>query len=464
MNLAQALRLSHSPCLALVGAGGKTTALFRLARELTTDGRPVLVTATTHLAVGQIRLADSHRIARSPADLAGLEAGMRGVTLVTGPVDGDRTSGLDPQSTDWLRAVSERQGIALLIEADGSRRRPLKAPGENEPPIPEFVDLVLVVAGLSGLGRPLSEEFVHHPEAFARLSGLQPGDPVTAEALTRVLVHPEGGLKNVPAGARRIVLLNQADTPELQGRANGLAERLLTAYDAVVIASLDPRPSIDDHQYEIHAALERTAGIVLAAGGSRRMGQPKQLLDYHGQSFVRAAARTALEAGLSPVIVITGADAEAVEAAVRDLPVRIARNEGWQQGQSSSIRAGLETLTQVLPSNQDSSTKSEGVGGSRVGAVLFLLADQPQVTPEVLRALVERHSRDLPPVVAPLVRDQRANPVLFDRATFPALMALSGDVGGRAIFSRFPPAYLPWHDERLLVDADRPEDLKKLRD
>jgi molybdenum cofactor cytidylyltransferase len=98
-----------------------------------------------------------------------------------------------------------------------------------------------------------------------------------------------------------------------------------------------------------------------------------------------------------------------------------------------------------------------------VGSALFLLADQPQVTPAVLRALVERHSLDLPPVVAPLVRDRRANPVLFDQVTFPALMTLTGDVGGRAIFPQYPPAYLPWHDDGLLLDADRPEDLGRLR-
>jgi len=96
------------------------------------------------------------------------------------------------------------------------------------------------------------------------------------------------------------------------------------------------------------------------------------------------------------------------------------------------------------------------------GAAIFLLADQPQVTPMVLRALVEQHSAELAPIVAPLVAGQRANPVLFDRVTFPDLMALTGDVGGRAIFSKYSPTYLPWHDESLLVDVDTPDDLRRL--
>ncbi|MCX6037982.1 MAG: NTP transferase domain-containing protein, partial [Chloroflexi bacterium] len=97
-----------------------------------------------------------------------------------------------------------------------------------------------------------------------------------------------------------------------------------------------------------------------------------------------------------------------------------------------------------------------------VGAAIFLLADQPQITPTVIRALSEEHARTLAPIVAPLVGGQRANPVLFDRVTFPDLMALSGDGGGRAIFSQYPVNYLTWHDESLLSDVDTPEEYKKL--
>ncbi len=459
MNLAQALRFSDAPCLAFVGAGGKTTALFQLARELPP---PVIVTATTHLHVDQVKLADAHWIGETCADFAGLEENLRGVVLVTGPLDGDRTTGLNESLLSWLRAVCNSKNLPLLIEADGSRQKPLKAPAEHEPVIPNFVETVVVVAGMSGLGKPLTDEFVHRPEIFSRLSGLALGEMVTPEALLRVLTHPSGGLKNIPPGARRVALLNQADTPELQAQAKALAEGLLSAYHAVVIASLQ--------QFQIHAVYEPVAGIILAAGEARRFGQPKQLLDYRGQPFVHAVAQTALKAGLAPVIVVTGANAEPVEAALKDLPVQIIRNVDWQSGQSSSIRAGLIALT----------PGPSPIKGDGCGAAIFLLADQPQVTPTVLRALVERHSLDLSPIVAPQVQGQRANPVLFDRVTFPDLLALpalpqghrddvaassgGGDVGGRAIFSKHPVAYLPWLDALLLLDVDTPDDYQKLDD
>jgi molybdenum cofactor cytidylyltransferase len=481
MNLCQALRLLPPPSLrdtspksfgfrggwegvALVGAGGKTTALFQLARELTLSGGrrqakpeaegPVIVTTTTHLHIDQIKLADSHWIGQKPEDLAGFEKNLRGVMLVTGPLDRDRTTGLNANLISRLREVCDSHNLPLLIEADGSQQRPLKAPADYEPVIPEFVEAVVVVAGLTGLGKPLAEEFVHRPEIFARLSGLKMGETITPEALVRVLTHPSGGLKNIPSGARRVALLNQADTPEIQAQGKTLAEKLLPAYHSVIIASLK--------QSKIHAVYEPVAGIILAAGGSSRFGQPKPLLDWHGKPFARAVAETALAAGLSPVVVVTGAHAEQVEIAVNDLPVIIVRNEGWQGGQSSSIQAGLRSLPP--PSLRDASPKSFGFGGGweGVGAAIFLLADQPQITPTVLHALTEEHARTLAPIVAPLVEGKRTNPVLFDRLTFPDLMALNGDVGGRAIFSKVPVNYLTWQDESLLSDVDTPEEYRKL--
>jgi molybdenum cofactor cytidylyltransferase len=96
------------------------------------------------------------------------------------------------------------------------------------------------------------------------------------------------------------------------------------------------------------------------------------------------------------------------------------------------------------------------------GACIFLLVDQPQVTASILQALMEKHAQGLYSIIAPMVMDRRANPVLFDSRTFPNLLTLEGDVGGRAIFHLHRVEYLPWHDDRLLLDVDTPEQYKKL--
>jgi molybdenum cofactor cytidylyltransferase len=182
-------------------------------------------------------------------------------------------------------------------------------------------------------------------------------------------------------------------------------------------------------------------------------------------------AKTALEAGLSPVLVVTGANARQVELSVEDLNVTVIRNEEWQSGQGSSIKAGLQSLHQMrdqTPSLRKKNSHTVVGGGAPlrgaegVGAAIFLLADQPQITTSILRALVEKHAQGLYPIVAPMVMDRRANPVLFDRATFPDLLLLEGDTGGRAIFHKHRVEYLPWHDDRLLLDVDTPEMYQRL--
>jgi len=443
MDLAHALRLAPSAsdqAVSLVGAGGKSTALFQLARQLAHEPSPtVIVTATAHLGTWQITEADRHIIATRVEDLAAIfKNELHGIALVTGEIKDDRTSPINPLLLNWLRENTKTHHIPLLIEADGSRAHPLKAPAAHEPAIPEFTDTVIVVAGLSALGRPLTDVHVHRFEIFSQLSGLELNENITSGSILRVLIHPFGGLKNIPSTARRVVLLNQADTPGLLSIGGTMAQTLLDHFDAVIVGSLQ-----NGHLQTI----ERTAGIILAAGESKRFGRPKQLLDWHGKPFVRNIAETALHAGLGPVVVVTGSRAAEIETALNGLPVEIVHNPDYQHGQSTSIKTGIRSLPE------------------KIGSAVFLLADQPQIPSEVIRALAETHTRELPPILAPLVlEERRANPVLFDRTTFRALLQLTGDIGGRGIFDQYRVEYLPWLDDILLLDVDQPEDYQRLKD
>ena len=446
LSLVGALRTGSSPSIAFVGAGGKTTAMFQLARALKKEqNTSVIVTATSHLGSWQTPFADRHIIAETPAALEENKHKLTGIVLVTGDLHAERTKPLNDQALKWLHQYCEEHSLPLLIEADGSRQKPLKAWTNHEPPIPPFVNQVVQVVGITVVGKPLNDENVHRPEVFSFLSGLNIGEPVTRETLIKVLKHTEGGLKNVPAQARRTVLINQADTAELQASAHGMVRPLLSIFDSVMIASLK-------HEM-ISAVHEPVAGIILAAGESTRFGETKQLLDWKGRPFVRAVAMTAVDAGLSPIIVVTGANAEKVESKVKNLDVSVVRNEDWKSGQGSSIKAGIKTLTP---------NPSPIVGERNVGAAIFLLTDQPQITTSILHALVEKHAEGLYSIVAPMVMDRRANPVLFDRDVFPDLSTLEGDVGGRAVFHKHHVEYLPWHDDRLLLDVDTPEMYQRL--
>jgi molybdenum cofactor cytidylyltransferase len=150
VNLTTALRIGSTPRIALVGGGGKTTAMFTLARE---QSSPVLVASTAHMAVEQLALADQHFFVNALSDLAACERQLpAGVTIFTGPENtSGKTIGLTPETARAICDLADRHRAPLFIEADGSQCLPLKAPAEHEPPIPDFVDTVITVAGLTGL-------------------------------------------------------------------------------------------------------------------------------------------------------------------------------------------------------------------------------------------------------------------------------------------------------------------------
>lgn len=436
--LRDALGLGPQPRLGVVGAGGKTTFSLQLAREYAPN---VILTTSTHLAVDQAAQADTHLILHSQNEIEAIfKKGIRDFTLITGEEVGDgRLEGLP---MDWLAniaSLAEEANLPILVEADGSRRLPIKAPGSHEPAIPSWIKEVVVSVGLTALGMPIDKDHVHRPEILAKLTNQELTSAITSSTISHLLLNPYGGLKNIPLNARKIALLNQADDELLQAAGGWIARKLLDFYDAILVASLENTVE------PVKAVYAPTAAIILAAGKSKRLdGGQKVLLDWFGKPFVRQIALTALDALLDPVIVITGSQSAAVRQALAGLPVNIVENNDWESGQSTSILTGINHLPE------------------KVRSAIFLLADQPQVTSTMLLALVEKHRQSTSPIIAPLVEDRRANPVLFDRVTFPHLLELRGDTGGRAIFSKFKVEYMPWFDRLMLFDVDTQEDYERL--
>ena len=272
------------------------------------------------------------------------------------------------------------------------------------------------------------------------LGNLKLGDSITDEALQTVLCHPIGGLKGIPEKAKRILLINQAEDVKMFSNIMRIANYCKNVYDQVLITSigyqhLDP---------VVFAKVEHVAAIVLAAGGSSRMeGTPKPLIEFQGETLIKRAVKTATDAGFNPIIVVTGYQSDLVISKLAGMDIEVVENSEWISGQSSSIRAGLKQL------------------GDRSGAAIFMLVDQPFVSLELLEKLKDQHLTSMVPIIAPMVEDQRSNPVLFDRMTFDELLLLEGDTGGRAIMGHFEHTWLPWLDTRLLMDIDTLEDLER---
>jgi molybdenum cofactor cytidylyltransferase len=188
------------------------------------------------------------------------------------------------------------------------------------------------------------------------------------------------------------------------------------------------------------------AAVVLAAGLSRRMGQAKLLMPVGGRAIVRYVVESVLAGGVDLVWVVTGPDGEPIEAALAGLEVQIAVNPAPEEGQASSLRAGIA----ALPASVD--------------AVLIALGDQPSLAPSIIPALLAARRTSPKLIVAPRYRDGQGNPVLFKREIFPELLRLTGDQGARPIIQK-EPARVEWVELDLPMppDVDTLDDYEKIR-
>lgn len=213
MTFAEALLPGAPGVIAFVGAGGKTTAMFRLARELAEAGHAVLVTTTTHLFDPRL---EPDRPASEVLFRPAMEAphageavpqGRPGLTILLSR-EGEKPGKVKGLHPSWIPAL-KRCWTYILVEADGSKRLPIKAPAPYEPVLPDGTDLVVGVMGLDCLGRPMDARTVHRPERFQHVTGCEPGAPIGWDHLDTLARHPEGLFKG--AVGPRTLLLNKAD-------------------------------------------------------------------------------------------------------------------------------------------------------------------------------------------------------------------------------------------------------------
>jgi molybdenum cofactor cytidylyltransferase len=196
----------------------------------------------------------------------------------------------------------------------------------------------------------------------------------------------------------------------------------------------------------------RVGVVLLAAGSSSRLGRPKQLLVHQGKTLVRRAAEAAVAAQCGPVVVVLGAQAEAVIAELAGLPVRTVRNADWDDGMGSSLRVGLRALDTEEPAGT----------APAVDAALVTLCDQLRVDAGHLRALVETFTRTRAAIVASGYEGTRGVPALFSRALFPELEALAPDQGARGVISREPTRVAEVALAGGGEDVDTAQDLSRL--
>jgi molybdenum cofactor cytidylyltransferase len=210
--------------------------------------------------------------------------------------------------------------------------------------------------------------------------------------------------------------------------------------------------------------MRSVGAVILAAGGSSRLGQPKQLLTFRGETLVGRAVRAAAEAGCEPILVVVGENSEAIKLALDIRESRISSFSGlervprppppprpaiiengeWRRGVGTSIRRGLEQL----PNN--------------VEAVVLLACDQPYLDASIVSQLIAAQIETGKPIVASSYADTLGVPALFDRSCFDDLLALPDDSGAKSLMAARPNDIAAIPFEKGAIDIDTPADFQRL--
>ena len=424
-NLLEALAIDAgtTSVIAVVGGGGKTSLIFRLMESFTSIGKKVIVTTTTHMAYEPERpFVEDGDIDEVRKDLQRYH--------YTVAASLDRETGkigcLPEEKLEELRGLAD----VLLIEADGAKRLPLKVPGEWEPVIPEFVDLVIGVAGMDAVGEQI-QKTCHRPEKVAAFLGKGLEEAVAEDDIVKI-AGSEEALKKCVNERRYRVFLNKAD---LLGKVR-ITERIAGKLGRQGIHTV--WGSLRKKEYHPICTLSL---IMLAAGNSRRFGSNKLLYEIDGvPMYLRTLTKlqkAASELGNCEIIVVT--QYEEIAAKAQGSGARVLINPHPERGISSSMQIGLAAAKES-------------------SACLFTVSDQPWLTTETIVNLVHKFLSEHKGMACTLLGTKTGNPCIFSRKYYQELLEISGDKGGKQIINRHPEdvAYLEIEDARELTDMDTP--------
>ena len=189
----------------------------------------------------------------------------------------------------------------------------------------------------------------------------------------------------------------------------------------------------------------QTSAIILAAGGSTRMGHPKQLIKWHGKTLLNHVIEKTHQANLSPTIIVLGAHRKTIENSIIQNPQnKIIVNHNWQNGLSTSVKEAIKNLPENIKS------------------VIIFLADQPQVKFETINSLIDKSLESDADVIIPIKDGKKGNPILIKSTIFDSIDQLKGDQGFRQIINSFSQDYIESNDNSIFLDIDFESDIEEL--
>jgi len=249
-SLKDSLGLKAKEFISLVGAGGKTTLMFRLARDLVADGKKVVTATTTKIlepSPGETPFLlvdrDEEKLKQSVLSQLGK---YKHLTIARERLGSGKLKGVSSGLVDDLWNSHEMD--YLIIEADGASGCPIKAPREKEPVIPSETTLVVAILGIDGVEMELNEKSAFQAELVSKMTGIPIGGRMTEEAMAILMTDPKGIFKGAPSSSRVVAFLNKVEKPDRMAKAKRVAERILEKkppqIERVVLGQLKFEPAV----------------------------------------------------------------------------------------------------------------------------------------------------------------------------------------------------------------------------
>ncbi len=443
MKLQQAFDISRGEVVSFIGGGGKTSTLVGLGYELAESGWRVLATTTTKIREDQLSLFPlSLPVSSGTVEISHAMTMHKFVFLYERLEDGI-VYGISPEAISALIDVVDSD--VMLVEADISHGRPLKAPKKDEPFIPPETSLVIPVASLSVLGKSLDDKHVYNAKAVMDRYGFREGNRIRSPWVAQVLRDEALGLQGVPPGTRVVAFLNQTP-PKGYARARARLIARLTLREpriyGVAIGSVRGAEPV-------HEIRRPVGAIVLAAGMSRRMGQSKMLLPWtEKRTIIEHIVEQLIASRIDHITVVTGHQAKEVKELVSSYGVKVAYNRSYKTGEMlSSVKAGLRSM----PAN--------------ISASMLVLGDQPRIQPRVVYQVLSTYARGGGEIIAPSYEMQRGHPILIGRRYWAEMLALSRNASPRDVINLHKDriVYVNVDTDSVLRDVDTPSDYEQER-
>ncbi|SDL10716.1 selenium cofactor biosynthesis protein YqeC [Natronincola ferrireducens] len=234
--------LNKREVISFVGGGGKTTTMFKLAEELREAGKKVLVTTTTAIFCPHKGIYDYFSLTNNEHPLKVLKKTKDANIYILGReiTQENKLLGLQPEDVTML--YEEKEFDYILVEADGSKRKPIKAPADHEPVIPSNTAKTIGIIGLDALNKPINNDWVHREKLFSELTGKAIGDRIDIKTIVKLIIDSQGLFKNTSPSSEKYLILNKADNTKRENLGKAIMEEFKkweTPLTAGIIAAME---------------------------------------------------------------------------------------------------------------------------------------------------------------------------------------------------------------------------------